>query len=61
MEHFLQYWVALSSLDVMVCAWSYYSLVCHVHLMSLGDLLFSEGRWELGIEKEERLGVGERL
>jgi hypothetical protein len=34
------FWVALSSLDVMVGAWSYWSLLCHVWIMSLGGLFF---------------------
>jgi hypothetical protein len=31
--------------DMMVCAWSYCSLLCYVWLMSLGVLLFCEGSW----------------
>lgn len=37
------FYVALSSLDVMLCAWSYCSLLYCVWLMSLGGLFFSEG------------------
>jgi hypothetical protein len=40
--------VASSSLDVMVCAWSYCSCLCSVWLMSRGGLLFSEGRQRWG-------------
>lgn len=40
---FSSYWVALPSLDMRVTAWSYCILLCHVWLMSLGDLLFSGG------------------
>ena len=58
------HWVALSSLDVMVCACS--SLLCSVWLMSLSGLLFSVGwlRWggsmglgkrDLGEEKKGKL------
>jgi hypothetical protein len=36
-------WVALSCLDVRVCALSYRNLLCHIWLISLGALLFSEG------------------
>ena len=44
MGTFPSIWVALSSLDVMVCAWSYCSLLCHVWLVSLNGLLWVEGR-----------------
>lgn len=36
------YYVALFSIDVMVCAWSYGRMLCHVSWMSVGGLLFSE-------------------
>lgn len=38
------YWVASSGPDVMVCALSYCTLLCCVWLVSLGGLLFSEGK-----------------
>lgn len=41
---FCSHWVASSSLHVMVCAWSYWSLLCYIGLMSLGGMLFSGGR-----------------
>lgn len=49
---FSSYYVALSSSDMMVCAWSY---CCAVWLMFLGGLFFSKGR-QRGDEpgKEER-------
>lgn len=34
-----------SSLDRRVCVQSYCILLCCVHLISLGSLLFSEGKW----------------
>lgn len=36
------YYVALFSIDVMVCAWSYGRMLCHVSWISVGGLLFSE-------------------
>ena len=50
----------LSSLDVRICAWPDCSLLCHIWLVSLGGLLFSEGKW-CGVNLEERGGDGERL
>jgi hypothetical protein len=44
-------WVASSSLDIRVCVWSYN--FCHVQLISLKGLLFSE-------EKKGTVDLGER-
>lgn len=54
------YWVTSSSLDVRLCAWSYWSLLWHISLMSLGNLLFSEGRWMEGGSGGKEV-EGERL
>lgn len=40
---FSSYWVALSSLHVMLCL-PYSNILCDVWLMSLGGLFFSGGR-----------------
>lgn len=49
MGPFSSYWVASSSLDGMVCAWSCCSILCWAKLISLGGLLFCEGgQSELG-------------
>ena len=40
------YWVALSSFDMRVYSLFYCILLCCVWLISLGDLLFSEGKWK---------------
>jgi hypothetical protein len=49
------YWVALLSLDMTVCAKSYCNLLCPVQLISLGGLLFFEGKWrKCGLGVEER-------
>lgn len=55
-------WVALSSLGVMVCAWSYCSLLCSVWLVFLGDLFLrggKEGGGSWGAEWEEEMGGDE--
>lgn len=44
LESFSSYWVSLSSFDMGVYAWSYCILLCHVWLMPLGDLPFTEGK-----------------
>lgn len=47
MRLFSFYKFVSSSLDIIVCAWSYRSIFCPVSMMSLGGLLFSKGRfWE---------------
>lgn len=53
--HFFSYWVASSSLYVMVRAWSYRSMFCPFWLMPLGGLLFSEERWK-GLDLQDRGG-----
>lgn len=42
-DPFLPIGLPLPSLDVMVCAYSYYVFLYDVRLMSVGSLLFSEG------------------
>lgn len=56
LESLSSYWVALYSLDMRVCAWYYCILLCHVWVMSLGDLLFSVWRqgWGRGSGRESR-------
>lgn len=44
MGEFSTYWIASSSLNLIVSAWSYTNIFCHVWLMSLGGLLFPEVR-----------------
>lgn len=39
---FFSYWLALSSLDVRICVWSYCSFLCQILLFSLEGLLFSQ-------------------
>lgn len=57
--HFSFCQVALSSFDILVCAWSYCGLLCGVWMISLEGLLFSERRlwgwfWERGeVEKRD--------
>jgi hypothetical protein len=46
------YRASFSCLDVMLCSWSYCSLLCCDCLMSLGGLLFSEGRWGMDVREE---------
>jgi hypothetical protein len=48
--------IALSSLDAMMDAQSYCSLLSSVWLLSLGGLLFSEERRK-GVDLEERRGM----
>jgi hypothetical protein len=43
----------------MVFAWPYCGLLCGIWLLSLGGLLFSEGRWEgVGVGKLGERGNG---
>lgn len=46
--HFFFYWIALSRLDMRVCAKPCYNMICSISLISLGGLglLFSEGKQE---------------
>ena len=60
-ESFALYWVTLSSLDMWAFAVSYCTLFCYVWLLSLGGLLFSEGKLRGGVsgsEGEKKLGNG---
>ena len=41
-----------------VCAQSYSIVLCHVQLISLGSLLFSEGKWRNGFQGEGGRGGG---
>lgn len=50
---FSYYCIALSSLDMGVCAYSYCILLCYVQMMSMGDLLFSERKWRRNESGEE--------
>ena len=47
-------WVALSSLYTKACAYSYCISLCYVWLISLGGLIFSEGKQR----RSGRQGVG---
>lgn len=52
--HFSFCQVALSSFDILVCAWTYCGLLCCAWMTSLEGLLFSERRlWGLICEREE--------
>lgn len=59
-DSFLPYcWDALYSLIVWAFALSYYILISHVWLLSIGGLLFSEGRWRRSVSEQKR-GRGNR-
>lgn len=56
-------WVALSSLVMRVCSYSYCTLLCNVQFLFLGCLLFSERKWKSNVSSGEgglqwRRGLG---
>ena len=54
LEPFSSYCLALSSLDVRICVWSYCRFLCQIWVLSL-EGLFSEGKWGGGeSERKER-------
>ena len=48
------YWIASPSLDTMVCDLFDFNLLFCVWLLSLGGLLFSEGKWRKRVDPGER-------
>lgn len=58
MEPFTSRWVALSSLGMRICSWSYYVLLCCAPLISLGRLLLSEEKQSSGSGQGMWVGLG---